>query len=120
MISENSRDLLLLLQFIHVRGFTDPSSVTVDASKLQDIPKEWFNHKSTQLSIQQGHLNLTEPPTVEQVVETYKELLALNPECTTTTELANKYYFQRISETERELEQNRENFRELLAENQAA
>lgn len=114
MISENNRDLLLFLQFLHINGLNDPKAITVDEPKLLNIGREWHNHKSIQLSIKQGELKNEPAPTPKKLVDTYKQLLRGNEDCKNTADLANKFYYQRIAEVEELIQKNRAEFRTEL------
>ncbi|CAK7894515.1 hypothetical protein CAAN1_02S05424 [[Candida] anglica] len=117
MISNNKRDLLLFLQLLHTNGLTDPKSVVTSEPKLKQIGIEWFNHKSTKLSIEQGELQCSSAPSPTKLCETYKGLLKVNTECKDTTDLANKLYYERIAEVEEAILQNKIEFKNELAKN---
>jgi hypothetical protein len=115
MISLSGRDLLLLLQLLHARGLLEAGSVREDNPRLGDVGAEWWAHKSTQLSVQQGELARHTAPTPREIVATYQQLLADNPECRGTTELANKVYYERMATVEEKLRRKTEEFRGELA-----
>lgn len=115
MISLSGRDLLLLLQLLHARGLLEAGSVRADDPKLAAVGAEWWAHSSTQLSVQQGELTRHTAPTAREIVATYQQLLADNPECRGTTDLANKVYYERIAAVEEKIRGKTEEFRGELA-----
>lgn len=106
------KDLLLLSQLLHRQGLIEPSAVT--AGGLTAIGKEWFDHKSTQLSRNKNEFPVQKPLTSQQIVRLYENMLELNVNCATTTDLANFYYFARMEELKAKLEQDKIRFNELL------
>lgn len=109
----NNRDILLFLQILHTRGLIDPSSVTnLDKSTLEEISQQWFNHKSTKLSIING-LEIESPWTPQEVVQLYQNLLEKYEGGNTTT-MANTVYSNRIQELETKLGSSQDKFHELI------
>ena len=111
----SNRDLLLLLQLLHTNGLIQPSSISNPANKhtLQHICHEWFNHKSTSLSIMNG-LDIENPWLVEQLVQLYNNLREKYPDCDTTA-MANIVYSDRIQELEAKLESSQQLFDDLIS-----
>ncbi|CAH6723010.1 hypothetical protein CLIB1444_12S02234 [[Candida] jaroonii] len=111
----NKRDLLLVLQLLHTEGLIDPSAINAKPSILKDISYNWFNHKSTKLSMMNG-LDIGKQWTIGQLVELYNNLLAEYPNCSNTTDLANTIYAERVEELERKLEDSQQQFEDLINE----
>lgn len=107
----NKRDLLLLLQLLYDSNLIEPETVNTTNSKLPQICLQWYEHKSTKLSISQGAD--IQPLTVDQVVTLYKNLLQ-KYECKNTTELADIIYSERIKELETTLHSSQEEFTKLI------
>lgn len=85
---------------------------------LDRIGNEWFHHDSTQLLRRTHENSLTKPPTGKQILQLYENMLEENSDCSNTTELANKFYFARVHELEHRIQQDKEDFKSLLAESQ--
>lgn len=113
--SYSNKDLLLLTQLLHTQGLIDPEAV-VQSEHLGQIGKDWFTHKSTQLSRRLGELEITKAPSAQQVATLYENLLEENEHCLNTTALANSYYFARIQELEQRISLDKDKFKELLGE----
>lgn len=109
----NKRDLLLMLQLLHTEGLIDPSTINSKPSILKDISYNWFNHKSTKLSMLNG-LDLGKQWTINQLVELYNNLLEQYPNCSNTTDLANTIYAERVEELETKLGESQQQFDELI------
>jgi len=107
-----SKDLLLLTQLLHGESLIQPEEV-VNAD-LSDIGKQWFEHKSTQLSRGIKEFPLSKAPSGPQVLKLYENMLEENEKCSTTTDLANNYYFKRVAELETRLSQDKDRFKNLL------
>lgn len=113
--SYTSKDLLLLSQLLHTQGLIEPESVK-EYEDLDGIGYDWFHHDSTQLLRRTHENSLTRPPAGDQILALYENMLAENPECKTTTDLANKYYFARVHELEHRIQKDKEDFKALLGE----
>lgn len=112
--SYTSKDLLLLTQLLH--GRTLIKSEDVAKADLTQIAKQWFEHKSTQISRSTKEFPFTKAPSGQQVLKLYENMLEKNEKCATTTDLANTYYFQRVAELEEKLTQEKGRFKQLLEE----
>ncbi|PVH17290.1 uncharacterized protein CXQ87_000174 [Candidozyma duobushaemuli] len=113
--SYTNKDLLLLSQLLHTQGLIQPDSVR-EYEDLESIGSDWFHHDSTQLSRRTHENSLTKPPTGEQILALYENMLEENPDCKTTTDLANKFYFARVHELEHRIQKDKEDFKALLGE----
>ncbi|CUM64981.1 uncharacterized protein PRCAT00002599001 [Priceomyces carsonii] len=111
----SQRDLLLLSQLLYTNGLLDVSSLTANTKKLDEIIQEWFDHKSTKLSLASGTLHITIPPTPNQVLSLYDKLLAQS-DCDNTTDLANFLYYNRIEELERIIDEQKNEFNSILSD----
>lgn len=110
--SYTSKDLLLLTQLLHGRALIKPEEVA--KADLTEIAKQWFEHKSTQISRSTREFPLTKAPSGHQVLKLYENMLENNEKCATTTDLANFYYFNRVAELEDKLTQEKGRFKRLL------
>ena len=110
----SKRDLLLLTQLLHMNGLIEPSSVSPSEQKLEYVSREWFDHASTQLSIQQGLLNLEESPSVDDICQLYERLLSQTPDCKNTTDLANYFYYNRMDELQSKIEAGKKKVSDIL------
>lgn len=111
--SYTKKDLLLLTQILHGQGLIQPDDVT-SSDQLSEIAREWFDHKSSQLSRSSNEFPISKPLTGQQVVKLFENMLAANEKCATTTDLANHFYFSRIEELEEKLGRDKTRFKELL------
>ncbi|CAG85337.2 DEHA2B08668p [Debaryomyces hansenii CBS767] len=110
----SKRDLLLLTQLLHMNGLIEPSSVSPSEQKLEYVSREWFDHASTQLSIQQGSLNLEESPSVDDICQLYERLLSQTPDCKNTTDLANYFYYNRMDELQSKIDAGKKKVSDIL------
>lgn len=112
----SKRDLLLLLQLLHTNGLIDPSTITncSNPKLLEQISHDWYNHKSTKLSLING-LEVEEPWEINDMVQLYKNLLDLYPGGNTTT-MADAIYGERIKELETKLGTSQDQFYRLINE----
>lgn len=110
----SDRDLLLFTQLLHTNGLVEPSAITPENARIDAIASAWYSHPSTQLSVRDG-LHVTRPLTRAQVCQLYQNLLEANSGCKNTTDLANKYYFQRVAQLEERILQDQTAFLEVLA-----
>lgn len=113
--SYSNKDLLLLTQLLHTQGLIVPEAV-IAYEKLGDIGREWYNHKSSELSRRLHGLALEKAPSGQQVAKLYQKLLETNGKCKNTTDLANFYYYSRIQELEKKILEDKEKFNEILGE----
>lgn len=110
----SKRDLLLLTQLLHMNGLIEPASVTPTEEKIASVSREWFAHSSTQLSIQQGLLHLSEAPGVDDICQLYLRLLHDTPDCKNTTDLANYFYYNRLDELQTKIDAGKKKVSEIL------
>lgn len=87
-----------------MNGLIESSSVTPSEKKLVSVSNEWFSHASTQLSIQQGTLQLDGAPSVDDICQLYQKLLRETPDCKNTTDLANYFYYSRMDELQTKID----------------
>ena len=97
-----------------MNGLIEPSSVSPSEQKLESVSREWFDHASTQLSIQQGLLKLEKAPSVDDICQLYEKLLSQTPDCKNTTDLANYFYYNRMDELQSKIDAGKKKVSEIL------
>lgn len=110
------RDLLLMLQLLHSNGLLDAEQLKSNPEKVTSIGEEWFNHKSTKLSVVQDNLSYKRAPTSDEIDTLYGQLLVEYPECKNTTDLAYAVYYARIEQLENLIEERQLEAADILSE----
>jgi hypothetical protein len=105
----DERSILILTQLLHLKGISDLEKLeTCDDSLISSVLYDWKNHVSYKMENREIHIN-----TRKQLVDLYNILLA-KYEVTNTVELANTVFVMRIAELESNIEEYKEEFKELL------
>lgn len=105
----DERSVLILTQLLHLKGISDLEKLeTCDDSLISSVLYDWKNHVSYKMENREIHIN-----TRKQLVDLYNILLA-KYEVTNTVELANTVFVMRIAELESNIEEYKEEFKELL------
>ncbi|KAG7193207.1 uncharacterized protein KQ657_000968 [Scheffersomyces spartinae] len=110
----NKRDLLLLCQLLHNNHLIQPDDVVENNNdKVTEIIDEWYNHKAIKISQEMHQLPFQHKPALKQITKLYANSLNVFG-ASTTTELANILYYDRIQEIEDTLQQMKKNFIQTL------
>ena len=105
----DERSILILTQLLHLKGISDLEKLeTCDDSLISSVLYDWKNHVSYKMENREIHIN-----TRKQLLDLYNILLT-KYEVTNTVELANTVFVMRIAELESNIEEYKEEFKELL------
>lgn len=110
------RDLLLVLQLLHSNGLLDLEQMKASPEKVAALGQEWFNHKSTRLSVVQEGRQYKRPPTSEELIALYEQLLQKYEDCTNTTDLAYAVYYARMEQLEKTIQERQQEAAHILSE----
>lgn len=105
----DERSVLIVTQLLHLKGISDLEKLeTCDDSLISSVLYDWKNHVSYKMENREIHIN-----TRKQLLDLYNILLT-KYEVTNTVELANTVFVMRIAELESNIEEYKEEFKELL------
>lgn len=105
----NERDVLILSQLLHLKGISDLEKLEAcDDSVISTVLYDWKNHVSYKMENRLIYIS-----THDQLVDLYKNLLT-KYEVINTVQLANTVFVMRIAELESNIDEYKQEFKEVL------